>query len=226
MKQSLLIKNIAKKFNLREKLIETELEKSINRFEKQNLNNAADINKRIGEAKVSAAGGEKISQTDIILEKELITLLLEGDEKTAALIFSYLESGDFQIEIHKKIAEIVRHALNTQAEIIVSSILDKVEDENIKNYVTSITTDPHAISKSWESIHPGPGKDKILYKAAVDTLKKFKTHKIEKQIVENSKKLAEASGSEVIEYLKLQRELEDSRKEMRDIFENMEISKL
>jgi DNA primase len=222
LKRNFLVKKIAKSFNLREKLIESELAKHINTFERRNINETKEIEKKAEKnlEYLIEDKSKKITPADLSLERELITLLLEGDEKVSELILSNIHPEDFLIELNKKIALKIQEAISIGEEIIAGSIIEKFDDEKIQSYILEITFDPHSISKSWEKIHPGPNYQNILLKAAADTIKKFKIYRIEKEIIENRKKLAEANGDSILKLLQQNTELEQLKKQVREEFSN------
>ncbi|NLT51061.1 MAG: DNA primase, partial [Ignavibacteria bacterium] len=102
LKRSIMIKTIAKKFNLREKLIESELEKVLNVT--QNIPTEKQfIKKEIGISdKKVPAPNEKANP----VERDMIKLLFEGNAEITGWVFDTIIPEEFSTEITRKIADI------------------------------------------------------------------------------------------------------------------------
>ncbi len=94
LKRNLLLRSIAQKFNLREKLLESELDKQMKqakRFERPD----ARITQQRKQEEISSAlidSSTEISPTLYNLEKEILKLLFEADKPVAELIFTLYSS--------------------------------------------------------------------------------------------------------------------------------------
>jgi DNA primase len=127
LKASLLIKNIAKKFNLREKLLESELDKV-----KSGLNRQTAVEKERGQKKVIEkekivlTSNEKIPPELVNLEKELIKLLLEGDNGIIEFIMRHIKPDEFRIAVHRKLAELTHQALLNNEDTKAGLIIDRL----------------------------------------------------------------------------------------------------
>ena len=219
LKRNLLTKSIAKKFNLREKLLEIELEKAINQTGKQLT---SEERTKIREQSKTITGvpeqPSKIASPAVYnLEREIIKLLFEDNREVIEFISAHIPPEEFLIEAHSKIAEIVYESCIGNEEIIVSSLIEKIHDEKLQSYILELTFEKYQTSKKWEDLYPEMSHDKVLKKIARDTIRKFKTGIIESQIAANHRRIssAEAEG----EKLKLMREnmeLERSKQKLKD----------
>ncbi len=212
LKRTLLIKSIAKKFNLREKLLETELEKAIKNNSRLSTESHRTINKKLEEIDQLQRHDEnkrrRIDPIVVNLEKEIIKLLFEGNQDVIKIIIEHISPDDFQIDIHKAITGLVYDSFHNNEDILEGALLNKFNDENIHEYIREITIEKYSISKSWEDIHPGPEISKVLMKDAVDKVRKFKLLLIEQKIVDNNKRLEEITEEdEKIEIMKINRNL-------------------
>jgi uncharacterized protein YjaZ len=79
LKRNLLIRNIGRKFNLREKLIEAELDKALDFQKKQNRLQSQRIFKK-EEAQQESLSQQKENHCLYNTERELIRLLFENNE--------------------------------------------------------------------------------------------------------------------------------------------------
>jgi len=188
LKRNLLIKSIAKKFNLREVLIENELEKILKK------KTAAKISKPTsGENAVKKSldfsSGIKITDSEFSTEKEIIKLLFEGEKEVVDLIVHHVDQYDFNIPFNKELFSLVAEAYDEGEQIVAGALLDKLENEKSEAYLREITFEKYGISKIWDELYPGADEKQVLMKYAKDTLKKFKLQKITREINENHKRL-------------------------------------
>jgi len=214
LKRSLLIKNISKKFNLREKMIEAELEKALSVAGKQIT--AEERTRDRQAAKIdSDSAFEKVKKTSAViynLEREIIKLLYEGNAEVAEFISMEIPSEEFAIEAHTLLAKTVYAALENKEELIASSLIEKIQDEKLQAYILELTFEKYTISKNWEDIFPGESSDVIIQKIAKDTVKKFKIEKIDLKIKDNQKQISgEKSEEEKFILLKHNMELEKEK---------------
>ncbi len=214
LKRSLLIKSIAQKFNLREKLLETELS---NVNQKPTSPTASEVRNRLEKFDkkegITENAKRKASPAAYQLECELIKLLFEGSESIIKLVLSHIAPEDFEIEVHQKLANLVMDAYQNNEELIAAYLINKIDDDEIKNYVLEITFDnKHSISKNWENLYPGVPQDQRLNKIANDTIKKYRLEKLDGEIKVNHKKIQDAANEdERFEIMKIIRELNSER---------------
>lgn len=215
LKRSLLIKTIAKKFNLREKLLEAELEKAISSLGKHAISQerTKDREQIRKEGIDSAINSNRTTPIGYNLEKEIIGLLFEGNEEVAKFISNQIPIDEFIIGRHIQLAEIVYSALENGEEIIASALIDRIKDEELQSYVHELAFDKYVISKNWDVIHPGEDSEISLQKTAKDTVIKFKVEKINYQIAANDEKMKQSLiEEETHNLLKIKRNLEEQVK--------------
>lgn len=224
LKRSLLIKNIAKKFNLREKLLENELEKAIQSAGRQITNEERIRDRQLikKNVEIKSQNERKISPRILRLEKEIIKLLFEGNKKVIEYISSHIPIDEFSTEAYTKIAELVYSAFSNNEEIIAGSLIEKINSEELQLHIRNLIFDKYSISRNWENIYPGLDSKKILQKIAIDTVKKFKTEKINFEIKSNMKLIELASEeNERFELMKLNGELEKEKLKINQIISNL-----
>lgn len=211
LKRGFLLRTIARKFNIREKLLEAELDKALAKVDKQ-IDSEQKIEERKHQTEKLAVAVDESSgfeSTELNLEKEIIKLLFEASRPVIEFISAHISPEDFLFEAHSKIASIVYEAFHNQEDLIASSLISKIHDEKLEQYVAEITFDKYSISRNWENIRPGQQTEKILLKIAYDNVRKFKLFSIDKLIKENSKMLEEAhSEEERIQYMREIRNLQ------------------
>lgn len=205
LKRNLLIKTIAKKFGLREKLIESELIKYLNQINRQQ--------KKREEIKASKNGnGQPDKLKENTQERDLIKLLFSGEQHVMEKIINFIQPDEFTNPIYKRLAEIIYncydHGIKSPA-----SIIDKIEDESLKRFTLGFAISEESISKRWDEVHHD-GEIKVdLNKYVDDILKRYKLQKINEQIKETNTKISEISDeAEQIELMKEIKELQEEKK--------------
>ena len=218
LKRSLLVKTIAKKFNLREKILEDELEKAISSLGKM-VTNEERIRDRALLKKDGSLPPKNIKNTTPMgynLEKEIIGLLYEGNEDVVRFIMGQIPVDEFLIGRHIQLAEIVYNSLEKGEEIIASALIEKIKDEELQSYVHELIFNKYEISNNWEDIYPGEDAGINLQKIARDTVIKFKVEQINYRIAANDEKMKQTTVEEEIHSLiKVKRDIEDRVKEIK-----------
>lgn len=211
LKRGLLIRSISRKFNLREKLLETEL----NKYLEQNKRSVSNIpNIRIKNGKPSSQILSGSDKRLISLEKEIIELLFEGNEEIIGSIFDVILPEDFSNKSLGKLAKIV-HDSYLENSTNTAALIEKIEDEKLRNYVLSITLGEYQISSSWDkkSSSGKIAKDPVRYTS--DIIKKYQLIKIDEQIKSNNIKIENLGNDpEVISLMKANEELRSEKKEL------------
>jgi DNA primase len=223
LKRNLLIKSIAKKFSLREILIEKELDKILKK-EKSSPGTSKPVNEENTAKKIiEAILNNKISDSEFNTEKEIIKLLFEGDKEVVGLIINHVDQYDFNIPINRKLFSLVTESYNDEEPIVAGALLDKIRDEKSEAYLREITFEKHGISKIWDEIYPGENEKHVLLKYAKETLIRFKHLKIDKLIIENDNKLNEVSEDDKPEIMKRANELRKEKTAITKVLSSEEV---
>jgi DNA primase len=219
LKRNLLIRNIAQKFNLREKLLESELDKQIKqvkRFEKPDVKIIQ--NKKFEEASsLLIDSSVEISPTLYNLEKEILKLLFEADKPVAELIFTYLHPENFSDSLNRDLFEFVKDEFENEDNFTTSGLVAALKDEGKETYVRELTFDKYSVSGSWEDRFPSITIAMTLMKFAKDTVMKFIIERIEKSIQSNRREIEFTEDeSKLIELMKTNNELEREKKKIKE----------
>jgi len=221
LKRNLLLKSVAKRFNLREKLLETELEKIIQTQVKQISTRQVIKDGRPNKDKTGlhfATLADK-SGTNYTLEKELVKLLYEGNKEIIELLFAHFSPEDFNYQFHQELVSIVYEAYQNSEDLAASSLVAKVKGEEQQAYLLEITFDKYSISKTWDELNPVFEDEKLLSKFALDTIKNFKIAKIEERMAVNHEQIEQAENeNEKLKLMKENMELEKEKKMIKEDF--------
>ena len=226
LKRNLLIKDIAKKFNLREKLLETELDKHIKQFKKFENTESRQMQKRKSEetaakipSAVSAASSALYS-----LEQEILRILFEADKPSADLVFSYLQPEDFAVDLNRELFEILKEEFENDSVrdgFKSRDLISILKDETQEAYVRELTFDKYSVSSSWEERFPSITSDKIMLKRTKDTLQKFISERIDKEIQSNRREIELTEDeSKLLELMRSNNELEKEKSRVKQELSN------
>ncbi|MGQ9799850.1 MAG: DNA primase [Ignavibacterium sp.] len=217
LKRNLLIKNISRKFNLREKLLEKELEKALE-LEKRNVKSQTQriykedgvIQKTLTPEKIKSVPPQVYNT-----EKEIIKLLFENDSTIIELILQNIEPETLELEIHRNVLSRIKEYIiekgNTNPADLISLF-----DDNIQSYLREITIEQYTLSHTWFERHPSIDSENKLYKYTIDLIKKYKQLHLEMKIAENLKAIESADSEEItISLMKENQELERKRRELK-----------
>ena len=226
LKRNLLIRNIAKKFNLREKLLESELDKHLRLLSKTERRKMGDgrwkTEKTIEENIPLITADEIVNDSPILynLEKEILKLLFEAENTIAELIFTYLHPEDFNTEINRELFEIVKDVFESADggdNFTTSGLVGILKDEKKEIYIRELTFDKYSISSNWEERFPSITAEMTLMKYAKDSVMKFVIERIEKRIKSNRREIELTEDeSKLLELMKNNNELEREKKRIRE----------
>jgi DNA primase len=216
LKRTLLIKTIAKNFNLREKLLENELAHALaeqNRFKEREISRK-EIVQKVKEKTIAKTGNKSKlqSESNLINERELIELLYMGDEKAIKSIFENIQIDDFEIEIHRNLAKIVYDAFCNKDELSAGSLLDKITEIEEHNYLMEIISDKYSVSSRWEEVSDSITHNKLSDKYLSDIIRKKRIDILNKMIEVNIKKIESSQDeNEILELMRNEVELKNER---------------
>ena len=107
----------------------------------------------------------------------------------------------------KKLAEIV-HNEYLKGNVEPAMLIEKIEDDNLKNYVIKLTLGEYQISSGWDKKASTGKVEKDPIKYVEDTILRYQISKIEEQIKINNQKIENLGDDlEVIKIMKLNDEL-------------------
>ena len=211
LKRNLLVKTVAKKFNLREKLIESEL----NAFLAQKSGTRVFKAEQQGSAPVQYTGQLDLSSKSAIenpYEKELVRLLFSGDEAIIAYIFDNIGVENYTDPKLAGLFEIVHNGYN-ESRISPAYLIDKIEDEELRGYILDLTLTDDTISRRWDDISYTGKIEKDSFEYAAGTVRNFLISRIDQQIKEKNSIISGHKDERLhIELMTQIKELQEERK--------------
>lgn len=217
LKRNLLIKNISRKFNLREKLLEKELEKALE-MEKRNVKSQTQRIYKEDSVIQKTLTPEKIKSVPPQLyntEKEIIKLLFENDSTIIELILQNIEPETLELEIHRDILSSIKEYITEKGNTNPADLIS-LFDDNTQSYLREITIEQYTLSHTWFERHPSIDSENKLYRYTIDLIKKYKQLHLDMKIAENQKAIESADSEEIaISLMKENQELERKRRELK-----------
>lgn len=210
LKRNLYIKAIAKKFGLREKLIESELNKFLS--EQKSGTQVFTQAKSNPDSQIEKLKLQNKFQNENPFEKELVRLLFSGNEQIVTHILDNVAIDNFTNDDYKIVATIVENGFN-EGKISPAYLIEKIEEDNLKNLVLELSLSEYSISKNWDELSSNGKIEKDTYEHAIETVKNYQIFQIEEEIKRNNK-LIEESKDELLhlELLKRNKELTEDKK--------------
>jgi DNA primase len=223
LKRSLLIRNIGRRFNLREKLLETELDKALEFQKKQNRLQSQRIFKKEETQPQTLIMHEKktVPPHFYNTEREIIKILLENNEEIIGLITCNIHEEDILVDVHRKVFEKVYFEYENRGSLNPGDLIS-IFDEDVQSYLRELTIERYTLSPNWEDLNPSITSEMINKKYAIDLLVKYKQMQIDLQITTNVNAQESADNEErLLELMKEKHELERQRKIVREEFEKL-----
>ncbi len=215
LKRNLLMKSIAKKFNLREKLIETEL----NIFLSQQAERPASgiiRQENIIPAQQTAGQFNLLNESNIEshYEKELVRLLYSGNEDIINHILNRVSPERILNNRYRKLTEIVLEGLN-ENKISPAYLIDKIPDEELRNFILDLTLSDETISKKWDELSYNGKIEKDSFEHSAEVVRMFLKNQIDLEIKRNNQLIAESKDEMLyIELMKRNKELQEEIKSL------------
>ena len=212
LKRNMLLKSISKKFNLREKLIETELNSFLDQQKQRSGVSEKMTNKNIKLPQTLST--ISVSASENPFEKELVRLLFSGNEEIISHIIDRIAPELYSDYKLKRLAEIAYAGFEDQ-KFSPSYLIDKIDDEELRNFIFKITLVDETISKKWDEISYNGKIEKDTLDYAISTVTNFLVNQIEQQIKRNNQIIAESKDERLhLELLMRNKELQEEKKSL------------
>lgn len=217
LKRNLLMKTIAKRFNLREKLIESEL----NIFLDQQNERSSAAGERPEQRIATQKSTEQLALSDKAdtnnpYEKELVRLLYSGDEHVVSHILENLSLESFSNHKLRKLAEIVNAGYDEQ-KISPAYLIDKIPDEDSREFIFELTLSDEIISKKWDDFSYSGKIEKDTLEHATEAVRNFHLYQIDQQIKLNNQFISDSKDERLhLEMMKRNKELYEEKKSLLD----------
>ncbi|PKL84026.1 MAG: DNA primase [Ignavibacteriae bacterium HGW-Ignavibacteriae-3] len=218
LKRNLLMKTIAKRFNLREKLIESEL----NAFLNQQQNRSGIIGDRPDKRIVEQRSASQLAlspktENENPYEKELLRLLYSGDKEVISHILSSLSLENFSNHKLRKLAEIVYNGYEEE-KFSPADLIDKIPEEEARDFIFDLTLSDESISKKWDELSYSGKIDKDTLEHAAEIVRNFHLFQIDQQIKLNNKFISDSKDERLhLEMMKRNKELYEEKKSLLEI---------
>jgi len=215
LKRNLLVKSISKKFNLREMLLEKELDSILEIIEKKEAKSEFQTERK-NAATIPLLQNQNESNASFQFEKELIKLMLEGNNEIIENILDYIHPNDFKNSAFKNIAETIETAYHG-GNVTTSFIIESIKNEDVRKAALSLSMGEEIISDKWNEKKTDDKIELNHLQKAKDIVRKFRIKLIDNSIVKNNHQIAVSTDEETImELMRENKELSLQRKMIMD----------
>ncbi|MDZ7763156.1 MAG: hypothetical protein U5K00_01840 [Melioribacteraceae bacterium] len=130
-------------------------------------------------------------------------------------IINNIQPEEFESTIYKHLAEIIYDSLRYRGFKSPSSIIEEIEDENLKRFTLAFAISEEVISKRWDKVHHDGKITVDIEKYADDLIRKYKLQKLDEQIRRVNQEITELTDdNSVIELMKEVKELQNEKKSL------------
>ncbi|MEW5841986.1 MAG: DNA primase [Bacteroidota bacterium] len=210
LKRNLLMKTIAKKFSLREKLIESELNTVLQQQKQGSGGFRPD--QRVPQSVSNELTLAVKPAAESPYEKELLRLLYCGEEEIVKYILEKINVENFYNHKYRKLAEIVEEGLKEE-KVSPAYLIDKIDDEETRSFILDLTLADETISKKWDELSYNGKIEKDSFEHAVETVKTFQLFEIDREIKENNRMMEQSKDERLhMEMMNRNKELLEKKK--------------
>lgn len=205
LRRGLMVQELSKKTGLKESLLDSELQLLVKEITKNERISAQRSPNNYLPEKTDAPAQlftRDVSNPLFVAESHLIRLLFEGDSNVTGVIAENIMPDEIEDERHRRLALIVYTEFDDNADISFKSLMGKIEDADLKEYITSLTIDKYSVSPRWSSELKGwedeekRQRSEIILREAFDNIKTFKVIKINRQIEQLNRLIENAADPE------------------------------
>ena len=150
--------------------------------------------------------------------------MFEGKGSILSFIHENIKAEDFNITIHRQLADIVYEELKSEDEIDAGKLIEDIKNDELQSYVREIVFEKHSISTNWEERNPGVTPEQLLHKYTKDIVLRFRLQKMDERIKENHNKIGNTdSEEETLKLMNANKELEKEKKQIKGEFSEIEL---
>lgn len=193
IKRDLFIKDLARKFALRESILEDAVQKKMAENQKLEARTLRQPENPAMPSQVPAVRRDntgrvveriQVAKNDPVLlnEKELIRILLDANREMFEFVFHYVRPEDFYNENLRQIAELLYDG-HYSGEVPKVDTLMTYMDEAGRILLSELVIEPHKFSRKFDEMLPNDPV-KISIKSAIDVVKRFRILRVDQEIKE------------------------------------------
>ncbi|NUM72688.1 MAG: hypothetical protein HUU43_17755, partial [Ignavibacteriaceae bacterium] len=193
IKRDLFIKDLARKFALRESILEDAVQKKMAENQKLEARTLRQPENPAMPSQVPAVRRDntgrvveriQVAKNDPVLlnEKELIRILLDANREMFEFVFHYVRPEDFYNENLRQIAELLYDG-HYGGEVPKVDTLMTYMDEAGRILLSELVIEPYKFSRKFDEMLPNDPV-KISIKSAIDVVKRFRILRVDQEIKE------------------------------------------
>jgi|WetSurMetagenome_2_1015567.scaffolds.fasta_scaffold21332_3 DNA primase len=152
LKRNIYIKDVAEKYEIYESLLYRELEHTLTQRKRTTRTDSKPKTayvQRQSEAERSPVPEMKQISSE---EYDILKLILEGDSEVIRYIFSNISLNQLTDERLRNLAQVVLDLYDEQGTIDIQTLVNEIEDEEMRNLVTELMFSPDELRSDWEKM--------------------------------------------------------------------------
>jgi len=211
LKRTFFIKTIAEKYEIYETILYRELERQIGKSSPRTAHRweepppePAPPSGNAGAAQSGAIGAP---------ERDLLKVMIEQGRPLVDFTFRHIQAEAFVNPLARKVVEIL--LTRGEAEWAPASLVNEIEEPELKSFVANLIFSKYEISRGWEIIGSQP-EEADPWKIAEDAILRIQGAEIDRRIAESFRRLkgAESRGEPVTEIQEEVLHLQKEKKEL------------
>lgn len=221
LRRAVLLKAIAEKFKLRERLLEEEVERvrtedietrPIEHVDRFPVPAGAPATQSVVVQRRQPEEPAVVRDPVKLNEMELVKLMFEGNDEVLHFIFQFIRPEEYTVPLHYTIAEKVYEEMESGIIPTLANIGESYTAEE-RDYLFELSVEKHRISDHLEDLLPtDPVKSIPIH--AIDSVKKFRLLRLDAMLKELHEEIS--SVTDPIRSLELARELKNIHDEKRE----------
>lgn len=214
LKRSFYIKSVSEKYGIYESVLYRELERMSGHDRSRALYaQRKDVVPALDETKSEAY----VPTTKELppVERDLLKLMLEHGNDMVGYVFSHIERDAFSHPRAQQLVQLILHHTESGHDWDANVLVGEVDDEEFRRFVADLVFNRYEISKGWQAIGSAP-EEADPGQIAERCILIIRRQEIDRMLVENQKKMKEASarGENVHEFLQQHQTLMNEKKEL------------
>jgi DNA primase len=218
LKRNFYVKELAAKYDVYESVLFHELEKALSlerHVQRPESSQQSFVAQRHADFKKSNAPDIKIMPAE---ERDILKLILDANPEVIRFVLSNISLLQLSDERARRLAQLVLDLYDERGTIEVTSIVNEVQDPELKSLITDLVLSRYELSPQWKEMEKEidiPDPMMIAKDAVVAIRRKV----IQKEMEENQHALKEASvrHDDATPYLQRQQELLRLKKEIESL---------
>jgi DNA primase len=217
LKRNFYIKHVGEKYGIYETVLFRELEKHLGQERRRIVRE--EQREAVAEAPAVTGGQPLPAATPLpATERDLLKLMLEHGVEMVNFVFALVTVEAFKHPFARRVVDLLVQRSSPTEPWTAGSLIDEIEDQELKRFVSDIVFSKYEISKGWQAMDSVP-EEADPFQMAERCVLIIRRQELDALIAENQRRMKESSarGGDVQEFLQRHQELIMERRELERI---------